>query len=145
MGSREKLSLLRHLMKTAVKKMKFIVLSLKWRQYWRRLIANTKSGSAGTSYRLRRWSFNDRLLGLYGSLEHGKCSGTEKFTVKSFQRTTSYGCEYDVEDVDQRAEIFIANFRSQLRLERQVSLRLRYLEENSSNIGNEGNSLFSEL
>ncbi|WMV40334.1 hypothetical protein MTR67_033719 [Solanum verrucosum] len=32
----------------------------------------------------------------------------------------------DEKDVDQRAEMFIANFRRQLRLERQISLELRY-------------------
>ncbi|KAK4729154.1 hypothetical protein R3W88_022142 [Solanum pinnatisectum] len=32
----------------------------------------------------------------------------------------------DEKDIDQRAELFIANFRRQLRLERQISLELRY-------------------
>ncbi|KAK4349524.1 hypothetical protein RND71_032279 [Anisodus tanguticus] len=32
----------------------------------------------------------------------------------------------DENDVDKRAEAFIANFRRQLRLERQISLELRY-------------------
>ena len=32
----------------------------------------------------------------------------------------------DENDVDQRAEMFIANFKRQLRLERQISLELRY-------------------
>ncbi|MCD7446407.1 hypothetical protein HAX54_006016 [Datura stramonium] len=32
----------------------------------------------------------------------------------------------DANDIDKRAEMFIANFRRQLRLERQISLELRY-------------------
>lgn len=35
------------------------------------------------------------------------------------------------DDVDQRAELFIANFYRQLRMERQVSLQLRYVRGNS--------------
>ncbi|KAJ1268681.1 hypothetical protein BS78_07G153300 [Paspalum vaginatum] len=35
------------------------------------------------------------------------------------------------DDIDQRAEMFIANFYRQLRMERQVSLQLRYLRGNS--------------
>ncbi|KAE8717510.1 protein YIPF6-like protein [Hibiscus syriacus] len=43
-------------------------------------------------------------------------------------RTTSYQSE---DDVDKRAEMFIANFHRQLRMERQVSLQLKYLGGNS--------------
>ncbi|XP_066353458.1 uncharacterized protein [Miscanthus floridulus] len=35
------------------------------------------------------------------------------------------------DDIDQRAELFIANFYRQLRMERQVSLQLRYVRGNS--------------
>ncbi|KAI3701687.1 hypothetical protein L6452_26946 [Arctium lappa] len=41
----------------------------------------------------------------------------------SVQRSTSFP---DEDDVDKRAEMFIENFYRQLRLERQVSLQLRY-------------------
>ncbi|KAI4376809.1 hypothetical protein MLD38_014526 [Melastoma candidum] len=44
------------------------------------------------------------------------------------QRTTSYSSE---DDVDKRAELFIANFYRRLQLERQVSLDLRYCKRNS--------------
>ncbi|KAJ1268682.1 hypothetical protein BS78_07G153400 [Paspalum vaginatum] len=37
----------------------------------------------------------------------------------------------DDDDIDQRAEMFIANFYRQLRMERQVSLQLRYVRGNS--------------
>ncbi|KAK6781577.1 hypothetical protein RDI58_019373 [Solanum bulbocastanum] len=42
------------------------------------------------------------------------------------RRTKSNNNDDDEMDVDQRAEMFIANFRRQLRLERQISLELRY-------------------
>ncbi|XP_062078636.1 uncharacterized protein LOC133783114 [Humulus lupulus] len=50
------------------------------------------------------------------------------------QRTTSYPNNYSTStpdretsfDVDQRAEMFINNFRRQLQMERQVSLQIRY-------------------
>lgn len=128
-------------MKKAVKKMKLILLAFQWRRYWRCFIAITKSGGGGsTRFDMRRWSFDDRLC-LYDCLDDGKCSD-ENFSVERLRRTTSYiGCEDD--DVDRRAEIFISNFHSWLRLERQVSLKLSYFQENNgSSIGDEGNSLF---
>ncbi|KAM1305346.1 hypothetical protein ACFX2F_022900 [Malus domestica] len=47
----------------------------------------------------------------------------------NLQRTISYPSDQD--DIDQRAEMFIANFRRQLRVERQISLELRYGRGNS--------------
>lgn len=44
------------------------------------------------------------------------------------QRTTSFPEE---DDIDRRAEMFITNFKRQLRMERQVSLQLRYRRDNS--------------
>ncbi|KAF8033607.1 hypothetical protein BT93_C0024 [Corymbia citriodora subsp. variegata] len=44
------------------------------------------------------------------------------------QRTISYPSE---DDVDRRAEMFIANFHRQLQLERQISMELRYCRGNS--------------
>ncbi|KAM3379430.1 hypothetical protein P3S68_011844 [Capsicum galapagoense] len=41
-------------------------------------------------------------------------------------RNDVYNDDDDENDVDKRAEAFIANFRRQLRLERQISLELRY-------------------
>ncbi|XP_015057959.1 uncharacterized protein LOC107004240 [Solanum pennellii] len=48
---------------------------------------------------------------------------------KGLQRTMSYPSSED--DIDKRAEMFIANFYNQLRLERQISLELRYCRGNS--------------
>nr|POE66763.1 hypothetical protein CFP56_63906 [Quercus suber] len=68
----------------------------------------------------RRLSFNDRQ-GLHGCIEDEKVDETG--SAKVYQRARSYGSD---DDIDRRAEIFIANFRRHLRLEKQVSLELRY-------------------
>lgn len=45
-------------------------------------------------------------------------------------RTTSFPSSSE-DDIDKRAEMFIANFYRQLRIERQVSLELRYCRGDS--------------
>ncbi|GMY17722.1 hypothetical protein FCV25MIE_12961 [Fagus crenata] len=100
-------------LKKAVKKLRFL-LSFNLSQ-WR--LASI-IGSA--SKRRRRLSFNDRP-GLHGCIEDEMLDRNS--SAKGIQRTRSYGSE---DDIDKRADIFIANFRRQLRLERQVSLELRY-------------------
>lgn len=104
--------------KRAVKKLKFL-LSFNLRR-WRlgSIIHNA-------SKRRRRLSFNDRL-GLHGCIEDVETD--ENQSVRALQRTRSYASE---EDIDQRAEIFIENFRRQLLLEKQVSFQLRYCRGNS--------------
>ncbi|OIT31686.1 hypothetical protein A4A49_53601 [Nicotiana attenuata] len=55
-------------------------------------------------------------------------------SIRCTQRIRSTGARDNVSnedndyenDIDRRAEVFIANFRRQLRLERQISLELRY-------------------
>ena len=107
-------------LKKAVKKLRFL-LSFNLSQ-WR--LASI-IGSA--SKRRRRLSFNDRP-GLHGCIEDEMLDRNS--SAKGIQRTRSYGSDersYGSEDdIDRRADIFIANFRRQLRLERQVSLELRY-------------------
>ncbi|CAK9329833.1 unnamed protein product [Citrullus colocynthis] len=81
-----------------------------------------------TSSRNLRLSFNERP-GLKACTE----DIIEEESVSSsrgLQRTTSYASE---DDVDMRAEAFIANFYRQLRIERQVSLELQYCRGNSFN------------
>lgn len=46
------------------------------------------------------------------------------------QRTISFPSDQEY-DIDQRAEMFISNFRQQLQMERQVSLELRYCRGDS--------------
>ncbi|KAI3513956.1 hypothetical protein L1887_12221 [Cichorium endivia] len=60
------------------------------------------------------------------SPEHGELQKTQSFPL---QRTTSFPEE---DDIDRRAELFITNFKRQLRMERQVSLQLRYRRDNNS-------------
>ncbi|GMJ15812.1 hypothetical protein like AT5G57510 [Hibiscus trionum] len=71
-------------------------------------------------------SFNDRI-GLPGCIEDEEES-SGRGLVGALHRTASYGAD---DDVDQRAEIFISNFRRQLWLERQVSLEIRYRRSRS--------------
>ncbi|CAN4126657.1 unnamed protein product [Withania somnifera] len=56
-------------------------------------------------------------------------SSSSRNSFKGIQRTMSYPSSED--DIDKRAEMFIANFYNQLRLERQISLELRYYRGNS--------------
>nr|GMC68572.1 TRIO and F-actin-binding protein [Ipomoea batatas] len=79
-------------------------------------------GSA--SGKRRAISFNGRP-GLRACVEDSdEFNSAESSPVKGgLQRTTSFPME---EDVDKRAEMFIANFYRQLRLERQISLELRW-------------------
>ncbi|XP_022135293.1 uncharacterized protein LOC111007290 [Momordica charantia] len=80
-----------------------------------------------TSSRNLRLSFNERP---------GLKACTEDITESSqhyspgLQRTASYASE---DDVDKRADMFIANFYRQLQIERQVSLELQYCRGNSFN------------
>ncbi|KAK6944231.1 Protein of unknown function DUF761, plant [Dillenia turbinata] len=81
-----------------------------------------------------RLSFNDRP-GLRGFTDDtdDDISDIEKSPVSSkqgiqIQRTISYPSE---EDVNKKADLFIENFHKQLRMERQVSLELRYCRGNS--------------
>ncbi|KAK8509385.1 hypothetical protein V6N11_007781 [Hibiscus sabdariffa] len=69
-------------------------------------------------------SFNHRI-GLPGCIQDEDESSVSE---RALHRTASYGAD---DDVDQRAEIFISNFRRQLWLERQVSLEIRYRRSRS--------------
>ncbi|KAM5550883.1 hypothetical protein ABKV19_027297 [Rosa sericea] len=123
MGRVRSLSLVSHL-KRAVKKVRLILLGLKL-QRWR--IASVL-GCAATKRRCL--SFNDRL-GLQGSIEVDTSDDQNSSHLRRVHSTISRSSSIDYEDVDQRADAFIANFRRQLRLERQVSLELRYCRRES--------------
>ncbi|XVE71812.1 hypothetical protein DITRI_Ditri10aG0181900 [Diplodiscus trichospermus] len=102
-------------LRRAVKKVK-ILLNFSMNR-WR--IASMIGGSPSS----RRLSFTDRP-GL-GACADDYDSGSYS---RSLARTTSYRSE---DDIDKRAEMFIANFHRQLQIERQVSLQLKYLRGNS--------------
>ncbi|EPS73898.1 hypothetical protein M569_00865, partial [Genlisea aurea] len=109
-------------LKTAVKKIKILVdLTLnRWKLASLVGILQRKK---------RRLSFNnDRAHGLAAFLGTESESEEEPGSAGELHRTISYPSE---DDVDKRAEAFIANFYKQLRLERQVSLELKYLRGNS--------------
>lgn len=78
----------------------------------------------GASSSNRRLSFNDRP-GLRGVTED---SESEHESGRGLRRTISYPSE---DDIDKRADAFIANFYKQLQYERQVSLELKYYRGNS--------------
>ncbi|XP_073290541.1 uncharacterized protein [Primulina huaijiensis] len=70
----------------------------------------------------KRFSFNDRP-GLRVCIPD---SGS--ISSRGIQRTISYPSD---DDVDKRADAFIANFYKQLQIERQISLELRYCRDDS--------------
>lgn len=76
----------------------------------------------------RHLSFNDRPGLMLCSEETCSSEGSDSSNSRELQRTIS--CPSD-DDIDKRAETFIANFRRQLRMERQISLQLRYCREPS--------------
>ncbi|XP_057949144.1 uncharacterized protein LOC131144479 [Malania oleifera] len=70
---------------------------------------------------LRACTYGDEAeSGSGSSLGSNSCSGR-------LERTRSYPM---VEDIDKKAEMFIANFYRQLQIERQVSLELHYCRGN---------------
>ncbi|KVI01401.1 Protein of unknown function DUF761, plant [Cynara cardunculus var. scolymus] len=65
---------------------------------------------------------NNNVVG-FSDHSSGSSQMLQKTKSFSLQRSTSFPEE---DDVDKRAQMFIDNFYRQLRLERQVSLQLRY-------------------
>ncbi|KAK7291891.1 hypothetical protein RIF29_07416 [Crotalaria pallida] len=89
----------------------------------------------------RHLSFNDRPgLILYASEETGSESDHEGegegCSSRELHRTISFPSSSSDDDIDKRAEAFIANFRKQLRMERQISLQLRYCRQPSFELFN---------
>ena len=121
MGKQSSFSLLRRL-KKAVNRIKFLVLLRIWQM--------RPSNISRPSYKQRCFRFNEPK-GLKSWFKDDKAD--RKCNVREFKRTRSCcGWEDDDDDnVDERAEMFIANFRRQLTMERQVSLQLRYCRTDS--------------
>ncbi|KAK5811651.1 uncharacterized protein LOC108468699 [Gossypium arboreum] len=80
----------------------------------------------GTSRSSKRLSFTDRP-GLRACADDND-SEYLGYCCNRLARITSYPSE---DDIDKRAEMFIANFHRQLQIERQVSLELKYLRLNN--------------
>ncbi|KAL3819547.1 hypothetical protein ACJIZ3_005452 [Penstemon smallii] len=81
----------------------------------------------GASSRKRRFSFNDRP-GLRAYVEDTD-SNEDCGSTRGLHRTSSYPSDQD--DINKRADDFIANFYKQLQYERQISLELKYYRGNS--------------
>lgn len=86
-------------------------------------------GSSSSSSSLR-FSFNDRP-GLAAACAEENEPDSSGFSRGALYRAGSYDPPSD-EDIDNKAEMFIANFYKQLKIERQISLELKYLGNNQS-------------
>ncbi|KAK4431953.1 hypothetical protein Salat_0957400 [Sesamum alatum] len=111
-------------LRRAVKKIKFL-LNFNVNR-WKLASIIGASSSKRSSARL---SFNDRP-GLRACVEDSGSDDSQGSSTRmpGLQRTMSYPSE---DDVDKRADAFIANFYRQLQYERQISLELRYYRANS--------------
>ncbi|XP_057795242.1 uncharacterized protein LOC131011458 [Salvia miltiorrhiza] len=81
----------------------------------------------GASSSKRRLSFADRP-GIRACLDDSESDDPAPGSARSLQRTISYPSE---DDVDTKADAFIANFYKQLQIERQISLELNYCRADS--------------
>ncbi|OIW18671.1 hypothetical protein TanjilG_13423 [Lupinus angustifolius] len=109
-------------LKAAVNKVRFLLSSTVLSRTW-----HAASVVLGGSMSKRNLSFNDRPgLVLCSSEEE---TSTPVSSSRELHRTISFPSDDD--DIDRRAEAFIANFRNQLRMERQISLQLRYCRQPS--------------
>nr|POF09017.1 hypothetical protein CFP56_14958 [Quercus suber]POF09018.1 hypothetical protein CFP56_14959 [Quercus suber] len=119
---KEKSSLLTRL-KRAVKKVRFLMDFTMNRWHLASVLRRASSS--------KRMSFSDRP-GLRAACDDDTIYSDESAGGSSsrsgIQRTMSFPSE---EDVDKRADMFIANFYRQLQLERQISLELQYCRGNS--------------
>ncbi|KAB2619194.1 hypothetical protein D8674_015063 [Pyrus ussuriensis x Pyrus communis] len=130
--ARETLTLVSRSLKRAVNKINLILLSFKLNRLRLASILGCCSSRASTRHCL---SFNDRL-GLYSCIEDENTStdGNQR-SLRRVQSTRARDLpkdqslddhDGDDDDLDRRADVFIANFHRQLMFERQVSLQLRY-------------------
>lgn len=111
-------------LRTAVQKVKLLISSTILNHTW-----NAAKMLRGASLSNRQLSFNDRPGLMMCSSEETDSEGSVS-PSPCLQRTISFPSDED--DIDKRSEIFIANFRRQLLLERQISLQLRYCKEQNS-------------
>ncbi|KAL5699232.1 hypothetical protein ACHQM5_030165 [Ranunculus cassubicifolius] len=103
-------------LKKAVKKIRFI---LSFNMSKLRLLSSILSSKTPP-----RLSFKDRVdSGLQSFVEDFEGYESASSSSCALQRTSSYVSD---EDIDSKADMFIANFHRQLRLERQISLELQY-------------------
>ncbi|CAN8301532.1 unnamed protein product [Cochlearia groenlandica] len=106
-------------LRQAVNKVKFL-LSYKANSLWG-LVPMFGSSSSSSSI---RFSFNDRP-GLAAACTEDNGPDLTGSSRGALCRTQSYD-PYSDEDIDHKAEMFIANFYKHLKIERQISLELKY-------------------
>ena len=119
---KDKSSLLTRL-KRAVKKVKFLIDFSMNRWHLASVLGRASSS--------KRISFINDRPGLRAACDDDTVYSDESGGSSSrsgIQRTMSFPSE---EDVDKRADMFIANFYRQLQLERQISLEIQYCRGNS--------------
>ncbi|KAL5785843.1 hypothetical protein ACOSQ2_008235 [Xanthoceras sorbifolium] len=147
-GRNQNWSILRRRLKTAVKRLNLVLRILK-QSKWRlsSIFCGSVTAKSTTFSERRSWSFDYLYIGLHCTEDE---ESGESSSVRELQRTRSFTSYYscsdgddnddDVDDVDdddddvddddadidERAEIFIFNFRRHLWYERQISLQRRY-------------------
>ncbi|XP_057957499.1 uncharacterized protein LOC131150661 [Malania oleifera] len=132
MGEDGSWSLLGHLKRT-VKKIRFLLSFDVGRLH----LSSILGGVARHKPR-RRLSFDDRKEGLRVCTEEDDEERDGSVRQRRLERARSYasagGSSFSSSDgdVDRKADMFIANFYRQLRLERQISLELRYYRRGNS-------------
>ncbi|KAF7806620.1 cotton fiber protein [Senna tora] len=125
-NKKKKLTLLSRL-RTAVQRVRLLLSSTVLSRSWR-----IASVIRRASLPKRRFSFNDdRTAGLMLCSDETGSDGSGSGSFRGLQRTMSFP-NSDDDDIDKRAERFIANFRRQLQMERQISLQLRYYRRGNS-------------
>ncbi|KAL2896821.1 hypothetical protein RDABS01_038606 [Bienertia sinuspersici] len=133
-------------LKKAVKKINFLLTSTyKFSQWSLASISIFRAPSTRHRY-TRHLSFNNES-GIYHGCSEDSSMNEESRDInskrclssfRSFRRMKNFGSNnndhniYGSEDIDRRADMFIENFYRQLRIERQVSLNLRYCSNDSS-------------
>ncbi|KAL3747936.1 hypothetical protein ACJRO7_016714 [Eucalyptus globulus] len=126
---------LRRNLKRAVKKIKDMLI-----RRWRRITNSVASGahrrrwlrrsrtSPGRRQYIEEADWKESSSESDGALERAKMVS---FHCDGSGHSNPYECDCEEDDIDGRAENFIANFRRRLQMERQVSLELRYSQRNS--------------
>ncbi|CAI8611199.1 unnamed protein product [Vicia faba] len=115
-----------HRLRTAVQKVKLLISSTILNQTWNA----AKLLRGASSLTKTQLSFNDRPgLMICSSDETDSEESISPSPPRCLQRTISFPSD---DDIDKRSEIFIANFRRQLLLERQISLQLRYRSQGTT-------------
>ncbi|KAF7846850.1 hypothetical protein BT93_C2403 [Corymbia citriodora subsp. variegata] len=128
-SSSSKWWILRRNLKNAVKKIQDMLI-----RRWRRITNSVVSGaprrhwprshtSLSRQHGIEEADWNESISKADGALERAKMASFHNDGIWN-NNPYEYDCEED--DIDGRAENFIANFRRRLQMERQVSLELRY-------------------